>query len=58
MEGLRSEPMKRVQLFVQTDTARAAVDQLARVGCLEFIDVCRYFLPNTLGISHIFLSLS
>jgi len=44
MEGLRSETMKRVQLFVQTDTARDAVDQLAREGILEFIDVRFDFL--------------
>lgn len=41
MEGWRSEPMCRIQLFIQSDAARDTVDELGRDGFVQFIDVRR-----------------
>ncbi len=40
-ELLRSEEMQKVQLFVQIDAARDTVDELGKLGLIEFIDVNR-----------------
>lgn len=37
----RSEPMHMVQLFIQTEAAHDTVDELGKLGLIEFVDVRR-----------------
>ena len=46
----RSEEMSLVQLFVQTDAAHDTVDELGKLGLIQFRDVRRiYLFPSFFG---------
>ena len=45
--------MQRLQLFIQTDAAKDTIDELGKIGAIQFIDVCSFHLLSPI-ISVIF----